>query len=202
MLILEENSEQHTEVLAKEDKALMPSDFCSNKCFVNARIVAEHLTQLSSQMKEEEVFCSRRQEGMDDRVAFRSETSIETRSQRVTVQTEQAILAQQTAGNQQPGDLLDQEIESIRKLMMKEFQRKTTIIKKKRSNKRKTIADLEGRASGALQHKIWKPRGKQQITTTVKKLTSKERLQNKIWNPGGNIQTYDQVVMNFLTWGV
>ncbi len=24
------------------------------------------------------------------------------------------------------------------------------------------------------------------------------RLQNKIWDPGGDIQTYDQVVMNFL----
>ena len=73
MLILEENSEQHTEVLAKEDKALMPSDFYSNKCFVNAGIVVEHLTQLRSQMKEEEVFCSRRQEGMDDWVTVRNE---------------------------------------------------------------------------------------------------------------------------------
>ena len=84
VLIVEENSKQHIEVLAKEDKALMPSDFYSNKCFVNAGIVAEHLTQLRSQMKEEEVFCSRKHEGMDDWVAVkteqvRTETSKEVR---------------------------------------------------------------------------------------------------------------------------
>jgi len=213
VLIVEENSEQHTEVLAKEDKALMPSDFYSNKCFVNAGIVAEHLTQLSSQMKEEEVFCSRRQEGMDDWVAVRNEkvrteTSKEARSQQVTVhiekvKTEQAVLAQQAARNQQPGYLLDQEIESIKRLMMKESRKRPVVARKKRKdNKRKTAKDCKSRASGALQHKIWNPGGQQQLTTTVKELTSKERLQNKIWDPGGNIQTYDQVVMNFLTWGV
>jgi len=57
VLIVEENSEQHTKVLAEGSKALMPYDFYFNKCFVNAGIVAgaeEHLTQLSSQMKEDE----------------------------------------------------------------------------------------------------------------------------------------------------
>ena len=65
-------------------------------------------------------------------------------------------------------------------------QRKTMARKKRSDNKRKTVADLEGRASGALQHKIWRPGEQQQITTTIEKLTSKERLQNKIWDPGGN----------------
>lgn len=143
VLIVEETSEQHTEVLAKEDKALMPSDFYSNKCFVNAGIIAEHLTQLRSQMKEEEVFCSRKQEGMDDWVAVkteqvRTETSIEVRRQRVTVEiekvkTEQAVLAQQTARNQQPGDLIDREIESIRRLMTKESRKKPALARKRRS---------------------------------------------------------------------
>ena len=52
-----ENLGQHTEVLAEEKKALRPYDFCFNNCFVNAGVVAgagEHLTQLSSQIKEEE----------------------------------------------------------------------------------------------------------------------------------------------------
>ena len=56
-LIEMENSGQHTEMLAKEDKALMPYDFCFNKCFVNVGVIAgtgEHLTQLSSQMNEKD----------------------------------------------------------------------------------------------------------------------------------------------------
>ena len=53
----EEITEQATKMLAEEEKALMPYDFYFNKCFVNAGVIAgveEHLTQLSSQMKEEE----------------------------------------------------------------------------------------------------------------------------------------------------
>ena len=88
--------------------------------------------------------------------------------------------------NQQTEDILDREIELIRRLMIKMSQRKRVARKKRSDNKRNTVADLEGIASGALQHKIWKPRGQQQITTTVKKLTSNERLQNKVWDPGGN----------------
>ena len=178
MLIVEENSEQHTDVLAKQDKALMPYDFCSNRCFVNAGIVAEHLTQLSSQMKEEKVFCSKRQEGMNERVAVRTETSIEARSQLVTVQiekvkTEQVVLAQQAARNQQPGDYLDREIESIRTLMTKESRKRPVATRKKmKDNKRKRAKDCKSTASGALQHKIWKPGRQQQITTAVKQLTS------------------------------
>jgi len=101
------SSHQYAEMLAKEYKALMPYDFYSNQSLVNAGIVAEYLTQLSSQMQGEEVFCSRRQEGMDDRVAVRTETRIEARSQRVIVQSEQAVLAQQAARNQQLEELLD-----------------------------------------------------------------------------------------------
>lgn len=69
VLVEMENSGQHIEMLAKGEKALRPYDFCSNKCFVNAGVIAgveEYLTESSSQMKGEEVFCSRRQEGMDD----------------------------------------------------------------------------------------------------------------------------------------
>jgi len=103
---LKNDWDQHTEILAMGSKALRPYDFYFNKCFVNSGIgTEEHLTQLSSQMKGEEVFYSRRQEGMDDRVAVRTETSIEARSHQVTVQiervkTEQAILAQRTTRNQ------------------------------------------------------------------------------------------------------
>ena len=66
------------------------------------------------------------------------------------VKTEQAILAQQATRNQQSGDLLDQEIESIRRLMTKESRKRPAVARQKRSNKRKTVADLERRASGAL----------------------------------------------------
>ena len=94
--------EQHTKILAEGSKALMPCDFCFNMCFVNAGIVAsaeKHLTQLNSQLKGKEVLYSRRQEGVDDRVAVRTETSIEARKQQATVQierekTEQAVLIQ------------------------------------------------------------------------------------------------------------
>ena len=44
-------------MLAEGSKALRPYDFCFNKCFVNAGVIArneEHLTQLSSQMKEKD----------------------------------------------------------------------------------------------------------------------------------------------------
>lgn len=51
----------------------MPYDFYSNKCFVNAGIVVEHLSQLRSQMKEEEIFCSSKQEGMDDWMVVKAE---------------------------------------------------------------------------------------------------------------------------------
>lgn len=144
----------------------MPSDFYSNKCFVNTGIVAEHLTQLSSQMKEEEVFYSGKQEGMDDWVAVRNEkVRTETRSERVTVQTEQAVLAQQA--NQQPGDLLDREIESIRRLMTKESRKKPAVARKRSSrsrNKMKIETDCESAASGARQHKVWDP-GRQRFKT-------------------------------------
>ena len=51
------NSEQHTKVLAEGIKALRLYDIFFNKCFVNAGVIVgteEHLTQFSSQMKEEE----------------------------------------------------------------------------------------------------------------------------------------------------
>lgn len=98
------------------EEALKPYGFYYRNCSVNVGIVAgaeEHLTVLSSQMKGKEVLCSRRQDGVDDRVAVRTETIIEVRSQPVIVQiervkTEQAILAHWTARNQKLGDLLDQ----------------------------------------------------------------------------------------------
>jgi len=104
--------------------------------------------------------------------------------------------------NQQTEDILDRENELIRTLMINTSQRKIAERKKMSDNKRMTVKDCKSRASGALQHKIWKPGRQQQIATVVKQSTSMGRLQNKIWDLGGDIQTYDQVVMNFLTWGV
>lgn len=86
--------------------------------------------------------------------------------------------------NQQTEDILDKEIELIRRLMVKTSQRKTTERKKKSDNKRMTVKDCKSRASGALQHKIWKPGRQQQMTTAVKQSTNTKGLQNKIWDPG------------------
>ena len=52
------------------------------------------------------------------------------------------------------------------------------------------IIDLEGSQSKA------------RLKTDVANCADSGALQHKIWDPGGNIQTYDQVVMNFFTWGV
>ena len=57
VLIEEVISGQHTEILVEERKALRHYDFCFNNLFMNAGVFAstrEHLTQLDSQMKEEE----------------------------------------------------------------------------------------------------------------------------------------------------
>eukprot|EP00253_Pinus_taeda_P015217 PITA_15217 len=64
--------------------------------------------------------------------------------------------------NQQIEDILDREIELIRRLMIKVSQTKTTTRKERSNNKRKTAADYESRASGALQHKVWRPGEQQQ----------------------------------------
>ena len=156
--------------LTAEEEALKPYGFYSRNCFVNASIVVsaeEHLTQLSSQIKGKEVLCSRRQEGVDDRVAVRTETSIEARGLPVIVQikrvkTEHAILAQQTARNQPLGDLLDQEIESIIKLMMTVSRKRPTAVKQRRNSKKKIVEDYEGLVSVAMQHKVWRPGEEQQ----------------------------------------
>ena len=101
-------------------------------------------------------------------------------------QARMRIQQSRDGNNQQTEDILDRQIELIRRLMIKKSQRKTAERKKRSDNKRVTAKDCKSRASGALQHKIWKPGRQQQMTTVVKQLTSTERLQNKIWDPGGN----------------
>lgn len=68
---------------------------------------------------------------------------------------------------------------------MKVSQKKTKTRKKRSNNKRKIVADYESRASGALQHKVWRL-GEQKQTTIIKQLTRKGKLQNKVWDLGGN----------------
>ena len=79
----------------------------------------------------------------------------------VGVRTEQAILAQQVEKNQQLEDLLDTEIELIRRIMLKMSERKTSARKRcsRSSRKMKTETDCESAASGARQHKVWDPGG-------------------------------------------
>ena len=66
---------------------------------------------------------------------------------------------------------------------MKVYQKKTTMKKQSNGSKRKTTTDCESIASGAMQHKVWRPGEQQQTTTT----TAKDILQNKVWDPGGQI---------------
>ena len=116
--------------------------------------------------------------------AVRIEGSIE-------VKTEQAVLAQQKARNQQPGDLLDREIELIRRIMLKVSQRNTSTRKRSSSSKMKTETDCESAASGARHHKIWRPGEKQHTTAEID-----DHLQNKVWDPGRQrIKTHDQEIM-------
>ena len=111
----------------------------------------------------EEVFNCRIQEGMDDWVAAR---------------------------NQQSKDLLDREIEQIRRIMMKLSQRKISARKKSSNNKRMTMKNCKSVASGARQHKIWRP-GEKQQTTEID-----DKLENKVWDPGGQrLKTHDQEMM-------
>ena len=97
---------------------------------------------------QEEFFCYKKQEGMDDRVA-------------ATVRFQQASArVQQSRGNsiQQSEDILDREIEFMRRLMVKVSQKKIAATKQRSSsNKRKIERECKSAASGARQNKIWKP---------------------------------------------
>ena len=73
-------------------------------------------------------------------------------------------------------NLLDKEIEVMRPMMVKQSRKRPAAVKQKRSRKRKTTEDCESTVSGARQHKIWKPGGRQRTITH-------DYLQNKIWDP-------------------
>ena len=60
--------------------------------------------------------------------------------------------------------------------MMKVSWKRPAAVKQRRSNKRKT-EDCKSAASGAKQHKVWKPGEKQRAI-------AHEDLQNKVWDPG------------------
>ena len=76
-------------------------------------------------------------------------------------------------------NLLDKEIEMMRRKMMKEFRKRPATVKQKRSNKRKTAEDCKSTTSGAKQHKVWRP-GEEQQTEAA----TNGKLQHKIWDPG------------------
>ena len=76
--------------------------------------------------------------------------------------------------------------------MMKVSQRKISTRKRSSSsNKRKTKRDCESAASGARQHKLWKPGEKQQTLVDVD-----DNLQNKVWDLGGQrLKMHDQEII-------
>ena len=54
-----------------------------------------------------------------------------------------------------------------------------------------TEGDGRGKASGALQHKIWKP-GELKMTKTNLHNKMDDQLEHKVWNPSiQNMQGYD-----------
>ena len=59
---------------------------------------------------------------------------------------------------------------------------KMTAARKQRNNsdKKKTVTNCEGIASGRMQHKVWKPGGVQK-----KNIATNDQLQNKVWDQGG-----------------
>ena len=65
-----------------------------------------------------------------------------------------------------------------------------------------TEEDCRSKASGALQHKIWKP-GELKMTKTEQHDEMDDQLQNKVWDPGIlKIEGYDQEVIFLSSWGV
>ena len=95
VLMEEEISEQHTEMLPEEKEALSPYVFYFNNCFVSTGFIAY-------------------------------------------------------AGE----DILNIEIELIRRIMMKVSKRQPVIVKQRKRSKRKTTEDYENIASGVMQHKV------------------------------------------------
>ena len=111
----------------------------------------------------------------------------------------------------QPKDRLDMDIEELRLLMVKVSQRRhaermnifISREKKQRSRRRQmTEGDGRSKASGTLQHKIWKP---VELKITKKNLHDKmdDQLQNKVWYPGIlKMEGYDQEVIFLFPWGI
>ena len=88
-------------------------------------------------------------------------------------------------------NLLDREIELVRRIMMEVSQKKPATVKQRRSSKRKTTEDYESIASGTMQHKVWRL-GEEQQT----KAATNGKLQHKIWDPGRQrAEEHDQVIM-------
>jgi len=79
--------------------------------------------------------------------------------------------------------LLDREIEMMMRRMMEESWKRLAPVKQKRrsnrSNKMKTTEDCKSAASGAKQHKVWRPGEEQQTEAAANR-----KLQHKIWDPG------------------
>ena len=72
-------------------------------------------------------------------------------------------------------NLLDKEIEMMRRMMMKESRKRPAAVKQWKSSKRKTTKYCESTASGVMQHKVWKPGEEYQ-----KEAEKNRKLQHKI----------------------
>ena len=77
------------------------------------------------------------------------------------------------------GNILEPEIELMRRMKMKVSQKRPAAVKQRGSSKRKTAEDCESLVSGAMQHKVWRPREEHQ-----KEASTSGKLQHKICDPG------------------
>ena len=103
------------------------------------------------------------------------------------------------------------EIEELRLLMVKMSQRRHEermniyINRANRQNndrKKVTEEDCRSKASGSLQHKIWKP-GELKMTKTEKHDEMDDKLQIFFWDLDiMNMEGYDQEVIFLSSWGV
>ena len=106
---------------------------------------------------------------------------------------------------------MDIEIEGLRFLManmsQKRHEERMNIFisraKNQRSMRRQmTEGDGRSKASGALQHKIWRP-GELKMTKTEQHDEMDDHLHNKVWDPGIlTIEGCDEEVIFFSFWGV
>lgn len=160
------NSEQHIEVLPEEAEEKVADEIADESAGAEQRNVAE-----GQEVWEAATFI------VIARATYRATLATEEALRPYIFYSNNCFVS--TGLTEEVGEnLLDKEIEMMRRMMMKEFRKRPAAVKQKRSSERKTAEDCKSTASGAKQHKIWRP-GEEQIEAATS-----AKLQHKIWDPG------------------